>query len=145
MIFIGIPKSVVKIKRDGIEYVSSVDRVQYTLHELIRAALRDCGKLICNRTRQLIKKRTGRGARNIQYWVKSKQKTPNLQVGLKPGGFYLGFQELGTGNQPKIGALSEATKNNIDEIRRITGQYLSAIEDENRALELIEEGDLEGE
>lgn len=141
----GLPSSVVKIKKDGVEYISSVDRVQYTLHELCRAALRDVGKLICNRTRKKIRRRTGRGARNIQYWVRSKQRRPDLQVGLKPMGFYLGFQELGTGKHKKIGALSESTKENISEIQRITGQYLSAVDDENRALGLINEEDYEGE
>lgn len=141
----GVPSSVVKIKKEGVEYVSSCDRVQYTIHELCRAALRDIGKLICRRTRQKIKKRTGRGAKNIQYWVRSKQKTPDLQVGLKPFGFYLGFQELGSNKQPKIGALSETTKEQIDEIQRITGEYLSAVEDENMAQSLIDEGEYEGE
>lgn len=141
----AVPKSVVKIKKDGVEYVSNCDRVQYTIHELIRAALRDAGKLICKRTRQKIKKRTGRGAKNVQYWVRSKQKVPDLQVGLKPGGFYLGFQELGTSKQRKIGALSESTKENIAEIQRITGQYLSAVEDENVANGLIDEGEMQGE
>lgn len=140
-----VPKSVVKIKKDGVEYISNCDRVQYTLHELIRAALRDVGKLICRRTREKIKKRTGKGAKNIQYWVRSKQKVPDLQVGLKPGGFYLGFQELGTRKHRKIGALSDATKEQIDEIQRITGEYLSAVEDENRAMGLISEEEYEGE
>lgn len=141
----ALPKSVVKIKRDGVEYISSVDRAQYTIHELCRAALRDVGKFIANRTRQKIKRRTGKGARNIQYWVRAKQRVPDLQVGLKPSGFYLGFQELGTGRQRKVGALSEATKENINTIQEITGKYLSAIEDENRARQLINEEEMQGE
>ena len=44
-----MPKSVVKIKKDGIEFTSNVDRVQYTIEELTRAALRDAAKLIRKR------------------------------------------------------------------------------------------------
>lgn len=139
----GVPKSVVKIRKDGVEYISNVDRVNYTIQELTRAALRDVGKFICKRTRQTIRRRTGKLSRNIQYWVRKKE--GDLQVGFKPGGFYGGFQELGTQRQPKIGALYDSVKNNIKTIRDIEGQYLSAIEDEQRALALIQEGEYEGE
>lgn len=141
----AVPKSVVKIKKDGVEYVSNCDRVQYTMHELCRAALRDACKLITRRARQKIRKKTGKSARNIQYWVRSKQKVPDAQVGIKPGGWYLGFQELGTKKQRKIGGLSEATRENISEIQRIQAQYLSALEDEQQALSLISEEEYEGE
>lgn len=133
----SLPKSVVKIKKDGVEFTSNVDRVSYTIRELTRAALRDVGKLVCKRTRQQIKRRTGRLSKNIQYWVRKKE--GDLLVGFKPGGFYGGFQELGTEKQPKVGALSNAVKENINTIRDIEGKYLSAIEDEQKALRLIEE------
>ncbi len=139
----GAPKSVIKIKKDGVEFTSSVDRVNYTLRELTRAALRDVGRYVCNRTRKQIKRRTGRVAKNTQYWVRKKE--GDLQVGFKPGGFYGGFQELGTEKQPKIGALYNSVKDNIKTIRDIEGQYLSAIEDEQRALSLIDEGEYQGE
>lgn len=139
----SVPKSVIKIKKDGVEYISSVDRTAYTLTELTRAALRDVGKYICNRTRKKIKRRTGRLSKNIQYWVRKKE--GDLQVGFKPGGFYGGFQELGTEKQPKIGALYNTVKDNIKMIRDIEGQYLSAIEDEQKALALIDEGEYQGE
>lgn len=139
----GVPKSVVKIRKDGVEYISSVDRVNYTIQELTRAALRDAGKFICKRTRQSIRRRTGKLARNIQYWVRKKD--CDLQVGFKPGGFYGGFQELGTERQPKIGALYDSVKDNIKTIRDIEAQYLSAIEDEQRALSLISEEEYQGE
>lgn len=141
----GVPKSVVKFKKNGIEYVSNVDRINYTINELTRAALRDTGKFICKNAKAFIKKRTGRGAKNVQYWVRSKQPSPNLQVGIKPGGFYIGFMETGTSKQPKIGALERATVENIEEIRKIQAMYLSAIEEENRALGLIEEEEMQGE
>lgn len=138
-----LPKSVIKINRDGIEYTSSVDRVNYTIQELTRAALRDVGKYICRRTRQQIKRRTGRLAKNIQYWVRKKD--GDLQVGFKPGGFYGMFQELGTENIPKQAALYNTVKDNIRIIRDIEAQYLSAVEDEQRAMALIDEGEYQGE
>ena len=139
----GVPKSVVKIRKDGVEYISSVDRVNYTIQELTRAALRDAGKFICKRTRQAIRRRTGKLARNTQYWVRKKE--CDLQVGFKPGGFYGGFQERGTERQPTIGALYDSVKDNIKTIRDIEAQYLSAIEDEQRAMALISEEEYQGE
>ncbi len=139
----SVPKSVVKLKKDGVEFTSSVDRVSYTIRELTRAALRDVGKLVCKRTRQKIRRRTGRVAKNTQYWVRKQE--GDLQVGFKPGGFYGGFQELGTEKQPKVGALYGAVKDNLNTIRDIEGKYLSAIEDEQEALRLISEGEYQGE
>ena len=52
-------------------------------------------------------------------------------------GFYGGFYEMGTSKTPKLAPIYSAVADNIDEIRKIEGQYLSAIEDENRALGLI--------
>ena len=42
----SVPKSVVRFKKGGVEYISSVDRASYTILELTRAALRDAGKFI---------------------------------------------------------------------------------------------------
>lgn len=139
----SLPKSVTKIKKDGVEFVSSVDRASYTIRELARAALRDVGKLVCKRTRQQIRRRTGRLSKNTQYWVRKKE--ADLQVGFKPGGFYGGFQELGTEKMPKIGALYNSVKDEINTIRDIEGKYLSAIEDEQKARALIDEGEYAGE
>lgn len=139
----SLPKSVTKIKKDGVEFVSSVDRASYTIRELARAALRDVGKLVCKRTRQQIRRRTGRLSKNTQYWVRKKE--ADLQVGFKQGGFYGGFQELGTEKMPKIGALYNSVKDNIKAIRDIEGRYLSAIEDEQKAQALIDEGEYTGE
>lgn len=139
----SLPKAV-KITKDGVEIISNVDRIQYTLKELERAALRDVGKLVCKRSRQKIKRRTGRLAKNTQYWVRSKQKTPDLQVGFKPGGFYGLYQEIGTSKAPKIGALGNAAEDNISDIIKIESQYLSGIGTEE-AESLIKEGDYQGE
>lgn len=77
----SLPKAV-KIKKNGVEYISNVNRLEYTLTELIRAALRDTGKFICNRTRQKIRRRTGRLRRAIQYWVLSTNKQKDMQLSL---------------------------------------------------------------
>jgi HK97 gp10 family phage protein len=139
----SLPKAV-KITKNGVEFVSNVERLQYTLKELERAALRDVGKLVCKRTKQKIKRRTGRLAKNTQYWVRSKQKIPDLQVGFKPGGFYGLYQEIGTSKAPKIGALGNAAEDNISDIIKIESQYLSGIGTEE-AESLIKEGDYQGE
>lgn len=139
----SLPKTV-KITKNGVEIISNVDRIQYTLKELERAALRDVGKLVCKRSRQKIKRRTGRLAKNTQYWVRSKQKISDLQVGFKPGGFYGLYQEIGTNKYPKIGALSDAAESNIKDIIKIEQQYLSAVGTEE-AERKLNEGEYSGE
>lgn len=136
------PKSVVKFKRDGVEFTSSVDRVNYTISELTRAALKDVGKFIARETRKKIKRKTGRVAKNIQYWVRKKE--TDVQIGFKPGGFYGGFQELGTSKTPKIGALYNSVAENIPKIIEIQSKYLSSLEDEAKALRLLDESEEEG-
>ena len=60
----SVPRSVTKVTKNGIEFTSNVDRVNYTMKELCRAALRDVGKLVCKRFRQSyyarFKRRRGR-------------------------------------------------------------------------------------
>ena len=138
-----LPKSV-KFKKNGVEYLSNCDRIQYTIKELIRAALRDTGKYVCREARKKIKRRTGRLAKNTQYWVRSKQETPDLQVGFKPGGFYGIFQEIGTEREPKIAALATSTEGNVATIQKIQQQYLSAVGSES-AESMIDEGEYSGE
>jgi hypothetical protein len=133
----------VKFTKSGVTYIGNVDRIKYTLTELTRAALKDCGKYICRRTRQKIKRRTGKLAKNTQYWVRKRE--TDLQVGFKPGGFYGMYQELGTDKIPKIGALANTTKEEIAEIIKIQGMYLSAIENEQKALSLIDESEALGD
>lgn len=134
----AVPSSI-KFKKDGVEYLNNVDHVNYTMRELVRAALKDVGKYICRITKKKIKKRTGRLARNIQYWVRKRD--GDLQVGFKPGGFYGGFQELGTSKTPKIGALSTSVEKNIETIRKIEAQYLTALNSETEAKSLIDENE----
>lgn len=136
--------SAVKIKRNGVEYVSKVDRAKYLITELSRAALRDTGKLVRNRALNEVRKLRGlkRGKRPLnafQFWVRKRE--GNLQVGIKHETWYGVAQELGTSNQPRRGILMNAAMENIDDIRRIQGAYLKHIEDENRALGIIDEND----
>ncbi len=142
----SVPKSVIKIKRDGIEYVSNIDAVKYTLKELIRAALRDCGKLFCNRFRQLyyqhFKRKKGRVGRYTQYWVRSKKDVPDLLVGIKPNGFYGGLQEFGAKNTPRCGLLTGTVQDNIDNFEEIQAHYLSALNEDAPYIE--SESDYEG-
>lgn len=145
----SIPKSVTKVTKEGVEFTSNVDQVNYTMKELCRAALRDVGKFVCKRFRQSyydkFKKKSGRVGKATGYWVKHKyEDVPTLEVGLKSNGFYGGFQEIGTNSQPKLGLLSSAVEDNIAEIVKIESQYLSALEDEAEALSLINDEDYEG-
>lgn len=140
----SVPKSVVKFKKNGIVYISSVDRAQYTIRELTRAALRDVGKFVartCNSAAMklpgLKKSRRVRGKTSaFQYWARAK--SCDLQVGIKHGTWYGEQQELGTRNQPKRGILRSSVYNNIPTIIEIESKYLSALEDESAALRLIE-------
>jgi HK97 gp10 family phage protein len=137
-----MPKSVTKINKDGVEFVSSVDRANYTIEELSRAALRDVAKLIRKRMIQKLKKlpgmkRSKRIYKSTQYWVRKRE--TDLQIGFKHDTWYGVHQELGDRNQPARHILRGTVMENIDEIRKIEGQYLSAIEDENKALALIDE------
>lgn len=144
-----VPPSVTKVTKDGIEFISSVDKVSYTIKELSRAALRDVGRFVCKKFRQsfygYFRRRKGIVGRFTQYWVKHKYEDfPSLQVGVKPNAFYGGFQELGTSKTPKLGFLSSAVQDNIPEIVKIESQYLSALEDEAQALALISEEEYQG-
>lgn len=142
----AIPKSVTKIKKGNVEFISNVDRVNYTLNELTRAALRDVGKFVCNRFRggfyNIFSRKKGKVGRYTQYWVRKKE--CDLQVGLKPFAFYGGFQELGSSKTKKLGLLQKTVNENIAIIVKIESQYLSALENEAKALALINEEEYEG-
>ena len=148
----SVPKSVTKIKKDGIEFTSSVDWVQYSIFELTRAALRDIGKFICNRFRQnyysVFKRHKGRVGRYTQYWVRANpkyQSEPDLQVGLKPNAFYGGYQEVGSSKTPRLGLLTKTVNDNIGDIIKIESKYLSALNESESAVEsLINEGEYQG-
>jgi HK97 gp10 family phage protein len=135
--------STVKITKDGVIYESNADIAKYAISELTRAALKDVGKFISKRTRQKIKRRTGRLAKNTQYWVRKKD--CDLQVGFKPGGFYGIFQEIGSSSIPKQGLLTETTRENIEEIRKMETHYLSYLSDIDKAKDIIDEEEVIGD
>ena len=144
------PKSVVKVKKDGVEYTSNVDAAQYYLFELSRAALRDVGKFIKTKWREALyqnfKKHTGNAGRATSYSVLSGKNTkyPRVEIGLKTKtvkGFYSYYQEFGSSQTPKLGLLTEAVESNIPTIVEIESKYLSGLESEAQALALISSED----
>lgn len=147
----SVPKSVIKIDKKGVQYISSVDRAQYTIRELTRAALRDVGKFLVRRINEKAQALPGmkrnprvRGKNStFQYWARKNE--CDLQVGTKQETWYGYKQELGTSNMKRLGFIQSTANENIAEIIKIESQYLSALEDEAAALALIEsEEDYEG-
>lgn len=145
-----MPKSVIRINKDGVKYISSCDKAQYTITELTRAALRDVGKFLarrCNEKAQAIpglrqSKRVRGRSSAFQYWARKKE--CDLQVGIKHNTWYGVEQELGANKQPKRAILYKTAYENIAEIVKIESQYLSALEDEAKALALIDESETVG-
>ncbi|MGJ9381530.1 HK97-gp10 family putative phage morphogenesis protein [Salipaludibacillus sp. CF4.18] len=138
----AMPKTVTKVTKDGVKFTSNVDKIQYSLKELKRAALRDCAKLIRKRMIQKLKKLPGmkksrRIYKSTQYWVRKWE--GDLQIGFKHDTWYGSKGELGTSKVKKRGILRETAFENIDEMQRIQGKYLSAIENENKVKGLIDE------
>lgn len=151
-----VPKSVTTVHKNGnveFRYISNCLRVQYTIQELMRGALRDVGKYIrkmynVNFYSQL-NKRTGKGGKNCQYWVRSK--AMDLQVGLakrtnkSDDGFWAKFYETGSSKTPKLDILRNTVLNNTDMIQKIESQYLTALSQDNPSLSGLSEGDYEDE
>ena len=149
----SVPKSVVRFRKNGIEYTSKVDFASYTLVELTRAALRDCGKFIARtanseamklpglKKSRRVRGRTSTFLYNVP-WAKSG--LPHLEVGVTHGTWYGEQQELGDSNQPKRQILRNSAHDNIAKIVEIESKYLSALEDEAEALRLISEEEYSG-
>lgn len=154
----SVPKSVVKMKKtkgsDGYElqFTSSVDRVNYTLQELILGANKDVGKFLAVEMnakarglfRGVSKYLRGRigtlyKVAAFQFWARKKD--GDLLVGIKHDTWYGTRQELGTHNMPKHGVMYETVKENIDKIREIQSQYLSALNNEADAVALAEKSE----
>lgn len=149
----SVPKSVVRFRKGGIEYTSNVDFASYTIVELTRAALRDVGKYIVRtanseamKLKGMKKSRRVRGMTStFKYQVPwAKIGLPHLQVGVKHNTWYGTEQELGTSKQPKRSILRNSAHDNIAKIIEIESKYLSALEDEARALSLISEEEYTG-
>ena len=134
-----MPPSVTKVDKNGVSFTSSVDQAEYLMMELVRAANRDVGKYVARIARRNLSRRTGAGRSAIQYW---NRRDGSLQIGYKGGrGFYAAMYELGTSKTPRLMLISDAVESNISTIREIQGQYLSAIEDANRAQGMIDEAE----
>jgi len=154
----SVPKSVTKLKKgkngSTVYFESNVDRTQYYMFELARAALRDSAKVIVRLFREEyyknFEKHTGNAGRATKYKVYSNKNTkkPRVEIGLKTGqveGFYAYFQEFGAadGRIPKLGLLRKVAIDNFETVRAIQAQYLSGIEADNPVLD-IPENDIEG-
>ena len=147
-----LPKSVTRINRNGVRFISNVDQASYTIKELSRAALRDVSKMIrykvTAKIRTLPGMRKGKRAKNVVgSWLRKRE--GDLQLGMgntkkgTSGETWYGIKgELGTSNQPKRGFLKETVMENIGEIKKIESQYLSAISGED-AQRLIDESEEE--
>lgn len=149
----AVPKSVVRFKKGGVVYTSSVDKAAYTILELTRAAMHDVGKYLVRTANSkamklpgLKKSRRVRGRSSaFLYNVPwAKKGLPHVEVGVVDDTWYGVQQELGTSNQPKRGILTSSAKENIAQIIEIESQYLSALEDEAKALRLISEEEYSG-
>jgi HK97 gp10 family phage protein len=149
----SVPKSVIRFRRDGVEYTSSVDRASYTILELTRAALRDVGKYVVRTANSkamklpgLKKSRRVRGKTSTFLYNVPWAKTglPHLEVGVTHDTWYGEEQELGSSKQPKRQILRNSVYQNIAQIVEIESQYLSSLEDEAKALRLISEKEYSG-
>jgi len=143
--FVGLPRSVTRVDRvGGITFTNSVDRINYTINELCRSALRDVAKVLRKKMILKLKKLPGmknnrRIYKTSQYWVRRIE--ADLQIGMKHDAWYGAHQELGTSKQPKRSIVRDTVFESISEIRNIQAQYLSAIEDEQTALRLLNEAE----
>ena len=148
--------STMKFKKDGVEFTSNVDRCCYTIQELTRAALRDVGRYVVRITTRKVRTLDGLAhtkyiQRRFQFWVRKQEGDlivgiHNVRKNKNPGATWYGMdQELGLNGQPKRGFLKSSVYENIKTIRDIEAQYLSAIEDEQRALALIDEEEAFGD
>ena len=149
----SVPKSVVRFDKNGVKYISSVDRASYTILELTRAALRDVGKFLARtansaamklpglKKSRRVRGRTSTFLYNVPW---AKKGLPHLEVGVKHDTWYGVEQELGASNQPKRQILRNSAHDNIATIIEIESQYLSALEDEAAALRLISEKEYSG-
>jgi len=147
------PKSVVRFRKNGIEYTSNVDFACYTIVELSRAAMRDVGKFLARTANSkamklpgLKKSRRVRGRTSTFLYRVPWAKTglPHLEVGVTHDTWYGVEQEMGSSGQPKRSILRNSAQHNIAQIIEIESKYLSALESEARALSLIDEGEYAG-
>jgi hypothetical protein len=147
------PKSVVRFRRNGIEYISNVDFTCYTLVELSRAAMKDVGKLLTRTANSkamklpgLKKSRRVRGQTSTFRWKVpwAKSGLPHVEVGVTHNTWYGVEQEMGSSKMPKLGFLRDSAYSKIPQIIEIESHYLSALSSEAAALAQISEGESKG-
>jgi hypothetical protein len=138
------PKSVMKFNKNGVTFTESVDRANYFITELTRAAMKDVARYILRIVRGKVRGITNKtrkmryAAMRYQYWVRKKE--CDLQLGIENTArgantaWWADQAELGTAGQPARGFLRGTVYDNIATIRQIEAQYLSAIESEDESL-----------
>lgn len=141
--------SVMKIKKGNVEFESHCDRANYCIRELTRAAMKDVGRYILSQVAPKVRgiskltRKMRYAPKRYQMWVRSQE--CDLQLGIEntkygaKSAWWADQAELGTHKQPKRGILTTTVQDNIAMIRTIESQYLSAIEDEARALSMCDE------
>ena len=144
-------QSVVKFTQNGLTSPDSVDRANYLITELTRAAMKDVAKYVLRIVRANVRgisKQTAKmryAGMRYQYWVRKKE--CDLQLGIENTArgantaWWADQAELGTANQPKRGFLRAAVYDNISTIREIESKYLSAIEDDMAAEAMCDESE----
>jgi hypothetical protein len=145
-----MPRSVTRINRNGVTFISSVDRVRYTTKMLTTAALYDIAKLLIRRMRLKGSRIGGRklkGTKRLksafQYWLLKIEN--ELLIGTKANTWYGEQQELGTLNQPKREIIRGTVMENIDIIEQIQAHYLEHIQNDREARIAIERAEREAE
>ena len=149
------PKSVIKIKKGGVVYTSNVDRVMYTMDELERGALKDVAKFLRAEMRKRLRStgsvRTRRLSRSITSWVRKGNEnfrtrlmigTPSTAKAMSRGRgsvFYASMLEFGTSLISARPFMRPAAYENVPKIIEIESKWLSGLEDEARALRMIDE------
>ena len=74
-----MPKSVTKISKDGVTFTESVDRANYLITELTRAAMKDVAKYILKIVRANVRaissqtKKMRYAGMRYQYWVRKQE------------------------------------------------------------------------
>ena len=150
-----VPKSVIKIKKGGVEYTSNVDRVMYTMDELERGALKDVAKFLRSEIRKRLKStgsvRTRTLSKSITSWVRkgNEKYQTKLLIGTPSAAktkakgrgsvFYASMLEFGTSLISARPFMRPAVYENIPKIVEIESKWLSGLEDEARALRMIDE------
>ncbi len=115
--------------------------------ELERAALKETSKILRPAVRARVPFKEGTLKKNVGTWVR--RKDTSLQIGVytraraKKKGYRFAHHahliQFGTKKSKAVDYLRAPVLENIDAIRIAQGKFLKAIEDENRALGLIDE------